>query len=120
MRRATGVLTFAEHSKHSPKFLIMKPRAKASRQVQSEINEILCRHWDPLDLSDALPKDEYQGYVGAVYRALVNGEGVFRIVRLLAELESKIGCQSPIARKREAARRLCALNVVLEDRTKPK
>jgi hypothetical protein len=93
----------------------MKPSSKAARRIQSEINEVLFQYWDPIGLNGALPKDEYARYVAAVYRALADGAGEFQIIRLLTDLEPKIGCQASIAKRREAARRLCALDLALED-----
>lgn len=64
-----------------------------------------------------MPKDEYEAYAGPVYRALMIGKRAAQIVELLTEMQGHIGCRATMARKRQAARRLCALDVrILEQR----
>jgi hypothetical protein len=91
----------------------MDSRSKRARELQAAINDILFQSWDPIGMNDVLPKDEYESYVGSIYRALVDGAKEFRILRLLTQLESSIGCRAPLKRKQEAVRRLCALDVRL-------
>jgi len=85
-----------------------------ARQIQKEISEILFEFWDPIGFKEVLPRDEYDAYVGKVYRALFDGKGELGVVRLLTDLEnSYIGCRASYAQKQEAAKRLCALDVRL-------
>jgi hypothetical protein len=92
----------------------MDRRARQARQIYSTINEILHTYWDPIGMNDALPKDEYEGYVGVVYRALADGKSETELVSLLTTLENKaIGLRAPWQDKREAARRLVALDIKL-------
>ena len=94
----------------------MDRRARQARRIYSAINEILHTYWDPIGMNDALPKDEYEGYVGVVYRALADGKSEAGLVSLLTTLENNsLGLRSPWQRKREAARRLAALNIKLDD-----
>lgn len=87
-----------------------------ARQIQKEISEILFEFWDPIGLNDALPRGEYDAYVGRVYRALSDGKGELGVVRLLTDIENTyIGCRASYAQKQEAAKRLCALNVRLNE-----
>jgi hypothetical protein len=90
----------------------MERRSRQARQILSAINEILHSYWDPIGMNDVLPKDEYEAYVGEIYRALVNGKSEEGLVGLLTSIENKsIGLRAPLARKEEAARRLLALKV---------
>jgi hypothetical protein len=88
----------------------MNGNTRQARQIQEAINHILFTYWDPIGMNDALPKDEYQAYVAEVYRALVNGTSENGLVSLLTSIENEsIGLRAPLARKEEAARRLCVL-----------
>ena len=89
----------------------MNRRSKDARGIQDAINRILFESWDPIGLNEVLPEDEYNSYVGPVYRALANGAGEAEIISLLTELESQIGCRARWPDKRKAAMQLCALNV---------
>ena len=92
-----------------------RQRAKAGVAVYTQINEILFTYWDPIGMNEVIPRDEYEAYVGTVYRALANGVSEFGIVKLLTTIENeRIGVRAPTKRKREAARRLCSLDVRLE------
>ena len=93
----------------------MDNKSTRARQIQKEINDILFEFWDPIGFNAALPRDEYNAYVGKVYRALIDGKGELGIVRLLTDIEnSYIGCRASYRAKQETAKRLCALNVHLE------
>ena len=67
-------------------------------------------------MNDALPRDEYEGYVADVYRALVNGKSEAGLVELLTAIENeRIGLRASLKQKTEAARRLRALDVKLSE-----
>jgi hypothetical protein len=53
---------------------LMKNRDQRGRDIQQEIRQVLLRHWDPIGVQD-IPEaqDEYDDYVGGVYRLLANG-----------------------------------------------
>ena len=92
----------------------MDARKARAREIQQEISQILFECWDPIGLNDVLPRDEYDAYVGMVYRALFNGKRELGIVRLLTEIEdSHIGLRASYAEKQEAAKLLCSLNIRL-------
>ena len=50
-----------------------RARARRGAQIQGEIRQILFRYWDPMDLNEIAPDDEYDCCVAPVYRALVEG-----------------------------------------------
>jgi hypothetical protein len=90
----------------------MDRRSRQARRIYSAINEILHTHWDPIGFNEALPKDEYESYVAAVYRALADGKSEAELVSLLAKLEDDaIGLGTPWPQKRDVARRLLALDI---------
>ena len=92
----------------------MDNRSRRAREIYSAINDILYSYWDPIGMRGALPKDEYEAYVGKVYRALVDGKSEFGLIRLLTSMENNsLGVRAPMSRKTEAARRLLALDVRL-------
>ena len=94
----------------------MDLRARRARQILSAINDILFEYWDPIGMNDALPRDEYEGYVADVYRALVNGKSEAGLVELLTAIENeRIGLRASLKQKTEAARRLRALDVKLSE-----
>jgi len=95
-------------------FKVMDARSKRAREVQAEINRILFEIWDPIGMKDALPPDEYNAYVGPVYRALSNGANEAEIISVLTRLESHIGCRAQWPDKRKAAARLCAVNLSIK------
>jgi hypothetical protein len=90
----------------------MNQRSKDAREVQDAINRILFESWDPIGMNDVLPQDEYENYVGPVYRALSTGANEAKIIAVLMELESQIGCRARWPNKRKAAVQLCALKVM--------
>ena len=47
------------------------PRQARAREIQNAIRNVLYRYWDPIGGAD-LPMDEYDAYIGGVYRLLVN------------------------------------------------
>jgi hypothetical protein len=90
----------------------MDDRTRRAWEIYSAINDILYAYWDPIGFDEALPKDEYEGYVGAVYRAITNGKSEQELVALLTHIENeRIGLRVPWLQKVEAARRLVALNI---------
>ena len=91
----------------------MDRKSKDAREVQDAIDRILFESWDPIGMNNVLPRDEYESYVGPVYRALSNGADEAKIIAVLTELESQIGCRAGLPDKRKAAMQLCALNVKL-------
>lgn len=50
-----------------------KAKAKA-REIQQNIRLVLLRDWDPIGVHDEpMAQDEYDAYVGSVYRLLASG-----------------------------------------------
>jgi hypothetical protein len=47
-------------------------REKRAEEIQRVIGEILYRDWDPIGVCGTGPKDEYDAYIGRIYRLLVS------------------------------------------------
>ena len=67
----------------------MESREKRAEEIQEAIRQVLLVDWDPIGVS-GLPEaqDEYDGYIGEVYRWLANGLDRRDIARCLLELET--------------------------------
>ncbi len=66
----------------------MDTRETRSRDIQVSIRRVLLREWDPIGMRDVLEaKDEYDGYVGGVYRLLANGASTLELAEHLARIE---------------------------------
>jgi hypothetical protein len=84
------------------------PRVRRARQIQRAIAEVLLRDWDPIGIND-VPEaaDEYDSYVGQIYRMLASGASADSIAQHLVSIEvSRMGLGSidadrllPIAEK---------------------
>ena len=67
----------------------MNPVEAKARAVQESIRQILLREWDPIGVRDSVEaQDEYDGYVGAVYRLLANGASTQVIADHLARIQT--------------------------------
>jgi hypothetical protein len=67
----------------------MKTKQQRSKEIQSEIREILLKDWDPVGVGDiAEASDEYDGYVGGIYRLLALGADESKIVEHLYHIET--------------------------------
>jgi len=87
-----------------------------ARAVQELIRDILLRDWDPIGINDVPEaQDEYDSYVGGVYRLLASHSSADEIIDHLITIESQTMGLSPPGRERlrPVANRLLALNVSL-------
>jgi len=91
----------------------MNSEEHRARYIKDRISKILSEGWDPLGLKDVAPSDEYDNYVGGVYRLLASGASCEQIAEHLAELErGALGCPEATAdRNKTAAKKLCELDV---------
>ena len=66
----------------------MESRERRAREIQEAIRQVLLRDWDPIGVRDAPEaQDEYDGYVGGVYRLLVSGATSSEIAEHLLQIE---------------------------------
>jgi hypothetical protein len=64
-------------------------RDRKAKEIQDAIREVLYRDWDPLNVGDAGPTDEYDGYIGAIYRVLASSPSREVVARELVKIESE-------------------------------
>jgi hypothetical protein len=90
-----------------------KQRAK---EIQDQIRSILMTDWDPIEVAE-IPEawDEYDGYIGGIYRLLYSRASVEEVARHLHEIVvGPMGLFSDgVEDHLEVARKLCALDVQL-------
>lgn len=83
-----------------------------AQEIQYEIAGILLHDWDPIGVRD-IRADEYESYVGGIYRLLASGAAPEAIAEHLSALETE---EMGLSRNRRAdllavARKLCDLVV---------
>jgi hypothetical protein len=90
-------------------------REKRAVEIQGAIRQILYRDWDPIGVCGAAPEDEYDSYIGAVYRILASSRSEEALIQFLAgAVEDLVGSQqSDPERVRRVARKLLALDLRL-------
>ena len=95
----------------------MTSKEERTREIQRSIAEVLLRYWDPICVRNVpQAEDEYDAYVGGVYRLIASGATARQLAEHLARLEAEqLGFQDtdpkmliPLAKK------LLKLNVRLE------
>ena len=47
-------------------------RENRAKEIQDAIREVLYREWDPIGVCGSGPKNEYDAYIGGIYRVLVS------------------------------------------------
>lgn len=92
----------------------MNERDDRARQIMASIRDVLRNDWNPIGFP-GLPEDEYDAYIGGVYRLLVSGAAEETIAGHLASLEAEsMGLRRPSATDLlPVARRLLSLDVKL-------
>jgi hypothetical protein len=67
----------------------MSNRSERAKEIQEAIRQVLLHEWDPIGVSD-IPEaqDEYDSYVGGIYRLLASGASEYQIVERLYNLET--------------------------------
>ena len=67
----------------------MNARDKRAREIQKAIRQVLLHDWDPIGVSDvAQAQDEYDSYVGGIYRLLASGAAPLGLAEHLAGIEN--------------------------------
>jgi hypothetical protein len=89
-------------------------RVARARKIQRSIAEVLLAEWDPIGIKD-IPEaaDEYDSYVGGVYRLIASGASPGELAKHLVHLESGMGVPRDPDVLLPVARRLLALDVKL-------
>jgi len=92
----------------------MKKRSKKAVEIQESIRHILFYDWDPIGINNSGPDDEYDSYIGGIYRLLVSGADEYKIIERLYQLETNsMGLNGNRERLKDIAEKLMKLNVFL-------
>jgi hypothetical protein len=95
----------------------MTSRETGAKQITDAIRQVLIRYWDPIGVMDdpEWPRDEYDSYIGEIYRYLARGESAEFIARHLCFIEdTAMGLgRLPEAARLPVAQKLKAINVLL-------
>src|SRR5258705_12292668 len=93
----------------------MSTREERAHELQSQIREILLRDWDPIGVRDeARAQDEYDSYIGGVYRLLASGASPQSVAEHLVHVDAEqMGLGVPADKLMDVATKLCALDVKL-------
>src|SRR2546430_14820985 len=68
----------------------MTSREERAHQIQAQIREVLLREWDPIGVRDEpRAQDEYDAYVGGVYRLIASGATARELAEHLARVEAE-------------------------------
>ena len=84
-------------------------------EIQQSIRQILVYDWDPIGINAANPDDdEYDSYIGEIYRLLKSGASEYQIIERLYQFEiSSMGLNGNRERLKSVAEKLIKLNVSL-------
>lgn len=91
-------------------------REEGAKAIMRQIHDVLWRDWDPLGVNDYAPDDEYDSYIGGVYRLLASGAGREALVQHLAAIEGDAMAIGPAPEQKlqTVADKLLALDVSMK------
>ena len=83
-------------------------------EIQESIRQILFYDWDPIGINDFGPDDEYDSYVGSIYRLLASGADEYKIIERLYQFETNsMGLNGNREKLKNVAEKLMKLDVSL-------
>jgi len=88
-------------------------RLRRAKEIQEAIGVVLLHEWDPIGIR-AVPEaqDEYESYVGPVYRLIASGASAEAVADYLVAIETDMGVgRVPPRVLVPVAEQLCALDV---------
>lgn len=96
----------------------MTDRKAQAKDTTEAIRQVLIRDWDPIGVmgDPEWPRDEYDTYIGVIYRSLASGESAEFIAGQLSSIEeTMMGFRNVQESSRlSVARKLKALDVSLQ------
>ena len=95
----------------------MNHQARQARGIQEQIRQILLNDWDPIGIREVPEaQDEYDSYVGGVYRLLADGASAVEVAKHLARIEGEqMGLPSSADVRLSVATKLCGLKVKISN-----
>jgi len=92
----------------------MSKRAKKAVEIQESIRHILFYDWGPIGINDFGLDDEYDAYIGGIYRLLASGASEYQIIERLYQIEIvNMGLNGNRERLKNIAEKLIKLNISL-------
>jgi hypothetical protein len=89
-------------------------RLNRAVEIQDVIRQVLFEDWDPIGINDCAPRDEYDAYIGGIYRLLVSGGTEDELCEHLRQLETtQMGSPTNEEHRRMVANKLMELDVSL-------
>jgi hypothetical protein len=87
---------------------------RRAQEIIAAIRQVLLRDWDPIGVQDEPnAQDEYDGYVGRIYRVLARGASELEVAEELAAIERRMSFQTKPSALLPVAAKLKALDVRL-------
>ncbi len=92
-----------------------KSNSRRGAEIHEAIRQILYQEWDPIGVSGSAPGDEYDAYVGPIYRILVGSRSERKLIDYLLLTERNIigGSRETAEPLNRTAHKLMTLNVSL-------
>ncbi len=95
----------------------MDEKSVAVERFRTRSAGILYEDWDPLGLRGVAPSDEYDSYLGGVYRLLASGASCEQVAEHLAEVErGPLGYSEATAARNMTAQGSCANSTSASER----
>ena len=91
----------------------MDSRDRRAKEIQQGIRNVLLQDWDPIHVRyEPQAQDEYDSYLGGVYRLLASGAAPPALTEPLARIErEEMGFQTSAAQLMDVATKLSNLHV---------
>ncbi|MBA3034900.1 MAG: hypothetical protein FP814_00235 [Desulfobacterium sp.] len=93
------------------------PKEKLARDVMKRIHDVLWKDWDPIGVNDDGPDDEYDLYIGGIYRILLGNPTESELIDHLYHIETET-MGLPFHNKellRHIAQKLMEIDVTLKE-----
>jgi hypothetical protein len=93
----------------------MSNQKQKAIEIQERIRQILLHEWDPIGVSGMTgPEDEYDAYIGGVYRLLASGASEHQIIEYLYEIgTNRMGLDSNREGLKDVAEKLTNIDISL-------
>ena len=71
------------------RYIAMDQKTKRAKEIQNNIRDVLMQKWDPIGVSDVPEaQDEYDVYIGGIYRLLASKAKEKQIIEHLYKIET--------------------------------